>query len=152
MAQRLQEQPGLRSLALGTKLLKQSRHTPYHRVERRRPSELSRSRSAHDLVQGERIGIGPHLGSCLLYRHVPHVRFDLRVPRDRFHDVHHPLVGLIVGVVNTRPVGTCGDADVEVGKIPVVHAGPMVQAVSDDPDQPIGGTFQDVRDDPAPPP
>ena len=112
----------------------------------------ARARTAHDLVQRERISIGAHRGPRFINRHVPYVGLQLRLPRNGFHDVRDPLIGLVVGVVDPRSIRVRGDAEIQVGEISVVDARPVIPAIPNDPDEAVGGVFQQVCDDPARPP
>src|ERR1700686_51282 len=66
------------------------------RMQRRRPSERSRSRTSDDLVQRQGIGICAHLGSCFLDGHVANVWTHREIRRARRDEVVDALVALVV--------------------------------------------------------
>ncbi len=68
---------------------------------------------------------------------------------DGVNDVTNAFVGFVVGVKHTGSLRAAGHAQIEVGEVSRVHAGPVIVAVTDHPNQPICCVFQQIRNDPA---
>ena len=113
-----------------------------------RPAERAGARAAHDLVEGQPLGIGAELGARLGQRHVADVGRGRHVLGNRLGDVVHPLV-VASGVVHARGAGAAEHAHVELRQVAVIDTGPSILAVADDPHQPVQGVSEHVRDDAA---
>jgi hypothetical protein len=59
-----------------------------------------------------------------------------------FDDVLDPLGGFVVGVKDAGRIGIRHETQIQVGKVAIVDAGPVIASFADDANETICGVFQ----------
>src|SRR4051812_33284318 len=117
-------------------------------MQRRRPAERASARAADHLIERERVGVGAHLVSRLVDRHVADVGLHRQVRLDRADDVVDALVAFVVRVVDAGGVRIRDQPRVEIGEIAIVDERPVVVAVADDTNEAVARRLEDFADHP----
>src|SRR5262245_559510 len=117
-------------------------------MQGRSPAKGPRARAANPLVERERIRVRTELVSRLLERHVPDIGAYGQMWTNGLDDVIDALVAFVVRVEHPGGVRALHEPHVEIGEIAVVDERPVVVAVADDANQPIGRGLEQLAHDP----